>query len=516
MRIFVCYARVDKPTCIQVVELLDVHEVWYDQRLTAGQKWWKEIQYRLEWCEGLIYLISPDSLESEYCRREFEIAQSLDKHIFPVLIEPDITLPETLSHIQYIDLSEGLGAGTAQDLLQALHVAEKDIWRQPPTEPYTPDPIIPPDAHEDETINQLISEAAQAMEKGEYESAIRLMNRVLSRSSRPRFIDVEKLAAEARTALERQRMHHQMEREYTQIAELVRLPATRRVGLDAFEAFRSNYPDYDPENLRSVGNDPTPPVNGRNLLATVREKTQRIPLMEWCEIPAGKVRVAGSEGREIKQVASFLMARYPITNVQYQAFLKVANGYANPRWWDYSDDARWWRAHNPKPRLGKYMGHDRPRETVTWYEARAFCLWLSDFLKLDLSLPSLQQRQRAIMGEDERVFPWGNTFDQSRCNTRENGLLMTTVVNRYPDGVSPYGVYDLAGNVWEWCSDSVVEEETQQDESDESIPVQKALVHGGAFVSLYNRCHVATYYPLPLNTAFASIGFRIICNGLPK
>ncbi|MCA9915350.1 MAG: SUMF1/EgtB/PvdO family nonheme iron enzyme, partial [Anaerolineae bacterium] len=134
----------------------------------------------------------------------------------------------------------------------------------------------------------------------------------------------------------------------------------------------------------------------------------------------------------------------------------------------------------------------------------------------DISLPSLQQRQRAIMGEDERVFPWGNTFDQSRCNTRENGLLMTTVVNRYPDGVSPYGVYDLAGNVWEWCSDSVVEDEPQQDENDESVPVQKALVHGGAFVSLYNRCHVATYYPLPLNTAFASIGFRIICNGLPK
>ena len=89
MRLFVSYARVDKPYCIQIIEMLDVHEVWYDQRLYAGQQWWKEILRRLDWCEGFIYLLSPESVASEYCRREFELALNLGRHIFPVLIHPD-------------------------------------------------------------------------------------------------------------------------------------------------------------------------------------------------------------------------------------------------------------------------------------------------------------------------------------------------------------------------------------------------------------------------------------------
>ena len=83
MRLFVSYARVDKPSCIQVVDTLDVHETWYDQRLYAGQDWWKEILRRLDWCEGFIYLLSPDSVNSEVCRKEYELAKSLGTPHFP-------------------------------------------------------------------------------------------------------------------------------------------------------------------------------------------------------------------------------------------------------------------------------------------------------------------------------------------------------------------------------------------------------------------------------------------------
>ncbi len=61
MRLFLSYARVDKPYAIQVVNMLDIHEIWYDQRLYAGQDWWREILRRLDWCDGFIYLLSPDS-----------------------------------------------------------------------------------------------------------------------------------------------------------------------------------------------------------------------------------------------------------------------------------------------------------------------------------------------------------------------------------------------------------------------------------------------------------------------
>ena len=60
MRLFISYARVDKPYCQQIVDILDVHNVWYDHRLYAGQNWWDEILRQLALCEGVVYLISPE------------------------------------------------------------------------------------------------------------------------------------------------------------------------------------------------------------------------------------------------------------------------------------------------------------------------------------------------------------------------------------------------------------------------------------------------------------------------
>lgn len=500
MRIFVSYARVDKPYCVQLVEVLDFHEVWYDQRLSAGQKWWKEILYRLEWCDGLIYLISNDSLNSEYCRREFEIAQSLGKHIFPVIIQEDIVLPESLSHIQYANLSYGLTAESVHNLLRGIYIAEQADWRRSTEEHMS---VVTATNIDSIDVMQNISDAAKSMEKGDYERAIQLLSAVLKHEERPRFINVEKMKQEAEAAVNSQELRRKLEEEYLQILELVRLPATRSIGLEAFEAFRKDNPDYDPENIKSIINQT---MNGhKSLLSITQGRTRRIPLLEWCEIPKGVVRINQPDNNvPNKEVGDFLMARYPVTNKQYQAFVNAPNGYANGQWWSYHPLAKQWHAENQRPRASKFEGSDRPRENVNWYEARAFCNWLSDLLKLEITLPTLLQRQRAIMGDDERIFPWGSDFHQSCCNTRENGLRMTTVVNRYPSGQSPYGVFDLAGNVWEWCMDSV------QCDDDEKAP-EKVIVHGGAWVSPYNRCHVAHSYMLPPTTHFASIGFRIVC-----
>lgn len=109
MRLFVSYAHVDMLVCKQIVSHLEaVHEVWYDRRLHPGMEWQNEIQERIEWCEGFVYLLSSESIASEYCRQEFTWASKSHKHIIPVLIQANTVIPDDINHIQYADLSAGI------------------------------------------------------------------------------------------------------------------------------------------------------------------------------------------------------------------------------------------------------------------------------------------------------------------------------------------------------------------------------------------------------------------------
>lgn len=132
MRLFISYSRVDKPTCNQIVDLLDAHEVWFDHRIKAGEDWWIRIVQQLEWCEGFIYLLSPESVESKYCNQECEIAIKQSKMIIPVVIRSRTTVPDYLSHIHYVDLSTGITNNVrgVVDLLNALLDAERSFHEQ--------------------------------------------------------------------------------------------------------------------------------------------------------------------------------------------------------------------------------------------------------------------------------------------------------------------------------------------------------------------------------------------------
>jgi iron(II)-dependent oxidoreductase len=81
---------------------------------------------------------------------------------------------------------------------------------------------------------------------------------------------------------------------------------------------------------------------------------------------------------------------------------------------------------------------------VTWFGADAYAKWA------DKRLPAEQEWEKAARGTDGRIYPWGNKFDINKSNTYESGIKGTTLVDKYSEGVSPFGCYDMAGNVWEW------------------------------------------------------------------
>ena len=164
--------------------------------------------------------------------------------------------------------------------------------------------------------------------------------------------------------------------------------------------------------------------------------------IDWVEIPAGPF-LMGSDKQKDKDaydaelpqhtvtLAAYRIGRTPVTNVQYKLFAD-ATGHEAPR--------HWLNGQIPK---GK---ENHPVVNVSWHDAQAFCDWAK------ARLPTETEWEKAARGTDGRIYPWGNEApDASRCNFNRN-VGDTTPVGKYPKGKSPYGVLDLAGNVWEWTS----------------------------------------------------------------
>lgn len=528
MNLFISYARVDKSYCIQIVDTLEVHEVWYDQRLYAGFDWWKEILRRLDWCEGFVYLISADSLASKYCRKEFDLALSLGRRIIPVLIDANVELPEELATIQYIDFSKGITPDAVTGLLNSIYMAE----RQPPppsdmaivdgVDKLATDEIQQPASE----MASLISAALAAMEKSQFDQAVYLFRQAKEKNLAPKFIDIDSLLKEALTGLERQSYLREAKREYDQIAELVRFPRTRAIGVNAFLAFRGAFPDYDPDELGTYCAEYTAALTVEDSSSEdppdspeqperppppppPSEPDIRIPLLEWCDIPAGRVLLhsadqAQGEGNWL-EVGAFQIARYPVTNTQYQLFLDAPDGYSNERWWGFSEEAQKWRNENPTPRPSLFEGEERPREMVNWYDALAFCGWLGVKLGMKIRLPTAAEWIRAARGDEQWRYPWGDQFDAARCNTGESKMRQTAQVTRFADGQSQFGVVDLVGNVWEWTLDA----KDQPGVFDLGGQWERA-VHGGSYIGPASRAQISFSYYLKPHLHYSSIGFRIM------
>ena len=128
----------------------------------------------------------------------------------------------------------------------------------------------------------------------------------------------------------------------------------------------------------------------------------------------------------------FYIDKFEVSNAQYQQFL-AATGSPKPFYWDHP----------------KFNKPDHPVVGVNWEEAKAYCEWAKK------RLPTEAEWEKAARGTDGRLWPWGNQFISSHANTEgsEDSYYYTAPVESFALGKSPYGVYNMAGNVDEWVAD---------------------------------------------------------------
>jgi formylglycine-generating enzyme required for sulfatase activity len=160
-------------------------------------------------------------------------------------------------------------------------------------------------------------------------------------------------------------------------------------------------------------------------------------------IPSGEFQMGSDHGKDNEKplrsvyLDGYWIGKYEVTFDQYDQYCDEV-GIVKP------DDEGW--------------GRDiYPVINISWLDAMAYCRWLSDKIGHNFKLPTESQWEKAARGTDGRMYPWGDSFpsdDKANFNDRSaNFVKHTTPIGSYPEGSSPYGVLDMAGNVYEWCLD---------------------------------------------------------------
>ena len=261
-----------------------------------------------------------------------------------------------------------------------------------------------------------------------------------------------------------------------------------------------------------------------------RFRGQPEPLLGFVQVPAGpllmgsdRARDPGAYDREFPQhevhLPAYYIARYPVTVAQFRAFVQ-GSGF---------------RPGDPDC-LRDPDNH--PVRYVNWHEARAYCHWLGDRLRAWPGLPDelagclhgegwavrlpteaewekaargpLHPESEADAGGAGHIYPWGDEFDSSRCNTWEGRIGTTSAVGMYPSGASPYGVLDMSGNLFEWCQSLFRDYPYQAADGRENLEAGGSRVLRGGSWGLNRRgarcAYRSDYHP----DGLSSLGFRVV------
>ncbi len=250
------------------------------------------------------------------------------------------------------------------------------------------------------------------------------------------------------------------------------------------------------------------------------------------DVPAGTLRMGAEDGEPAERpvhvvaMSAFSIDRLETTNADFGEFVSATAHVTDAEragvgwhWdgaWREVRGADWRHPHGPGSTINRLARH--PVVQVSWRDAQDYCAWRGK------RLPSEAEWERAARGTGDRVYPWGDappregaryraSYGSDRCchADRGDGYLFTAPVGTFPLGRSPFGVEDLAGNVWEWVEDSFDEMFYARSPAADPVnrsPAGRKIIRGGGWGNDPRGLRSTLRHANPPDIGLSMVGIR--------
>ena len=459
--IFISYSHKDTAYAHALAESLHGmgFEVWIDERLDYGSQWPQELQKQLDSCSAFILIMSPRSYASEWVQSELQRAKRKLKPVFPLLLEGDepwLSVEST----QYYDVRGGVSPDAK------FYTALKNVMSTTP--------------------------AARTLKK--------------PKESRARLTDK---SSGLRMGI---------------IIGTIGILLLAFIGYAAYltrsasgNTADSTLPGEQPTSGEPVSEDTTSQTIPLSQIANVDNH-------EMALIPASEFTMGGNaadervdclENFESECQLSWFIVVEPVHQVDLDAFYidvyEVTNAlYEVCEDQGVCDPPQSLSSNNRLDYYGNPQFGNYPVINVDWNQARTYCEWRG------ARLPTEAEWEKAARGTDGRMYPWGEGLDESLANFHWS-IGDTTEVGSYENGKSPYGLYDMAGNVWEWVNSLDMPYPYSATDGRESLAAAGHRIMRGGGWGADGDISVSTSYRLtrePTHTNI-DIGFRCAMGANP-
>jgi formylglycine-generating enzyme required for sulfatase activity len=444
LKVFLCHAHEDKATVRDLYRQLCAEgwlDVWLDEeKLLPGQEWDIEIEKAVEAADVVLVCLSCRSVDKEgYIQKEMRFVLNIAEEkpegtifVIPLKLE-NCEVPRRLRAWHWVDyFPKDNRAWAYQRLLESLKLRAARLGISTTNQAEDKARLEVEEAHARRDTEEKAKKEKEVQDKKALEEFEQILAKEKARQEREAR---ERKAAKEKALKKAQR--RQFKFNIRTFALGISLLCFFIAGIGIYNLIKNWLGASSPVSTAPF--TPTPPVGST-----------------WTRPADGMVMVyvlegdftMGSNTNDVEKpihtvyLDAFWIDQTEVTNKMYA--LCVAAGKCNPP----SDSSSYTRSNY----YGNSEYDDYPVIYVSWNDASAYCAWAGSDV-YGVRLPTEAEWEKAARGTDGRTYPWGEGIDCQKANYNGSCVGDTSLVGSYESGKSPYGVYDLAGNVWEWVAD---------------------------------------------------------------